>query len=348
MKLLIESLLRHELNYKLFEHNMSQIKSFPVNPSENIDRDKLYQQFELLYELEYKYNVVINSHLSIAKRYDNILVIIKNKLQELISNISDTLITVFREWLSNHNTSNPYEIAKGKLEGLGGGEEMLNSIMGEYAGFAYGNIRDWHKQKHKIFADFINQIDANPTEFPKTMYYLEDIADEDKNNMRYELESDGLEEFNGNYGHNFETEDEAEEFIDNYGVELSTFIDSPEDFVNFIGNDVDAYYELYVNIAYPLWHDNWASQGIETTIEDNREILSTLENITNENLSQQSATLNIALNAVHQTGDMIDHYENMFNIGKRDLDHFTNMDVSDWNQELRLLGFPIKQIPQIA
>ena len=61
------------------------------------------------------------------------------------------------------------------------------------------------------------------------------------------------------------------------------------------------------NLVFPLWYRHWASRGIEGTREANEDIYKTLLENQDADLDKQKWSFNIALFAVHQSGDMIGH-----------------------------------------
>lgn len=325
----------------LYEREIIKIKNFQVSNWDDLyDSDKLYEHFKLLYELEYKYNRALNSKFKgIEERQKNIIKIIENKAKELIKAITPTFEGVFLDWLDAHNTEDPEKFSGKRFEGMDGGE-ALEIIIYDYMRYMNTTINALNKEK--AFSQIIDTINKNPENFPITIEKFSYISDEKRDNMRYQLESEGLEEFNNNYATGFETEEAAEDYIDNFSYDISDIIYNIDTFYSYFGNDENVFIELYSKIVFPLWYDEWASQGIERTIEDNKEILNNLENIEHQPLKTQFKILNIAINATHQTGDMMDNYENKHSISKKQLDALSETDVSDWDKELKLIGFNIQ------
>lgn len=66
-----------------------------------------------------------------------------------------------------------------------------------------------------------------------------------------------------------------------------------------------------------------------------------LLNINNLPLEKKFAILNEAINLTHNVGYFMFHYNRLFKIDKSDLDKLSNLDVSEWNEELREIGVEI-------
>ena len=59
-------------------------------------------------------------------------------------------------------------------------------------------------------------------------------------------------------------------------------------------------------------------------------------------LKEKFVAINRALNAAHQTGQMLDYIETESpDMTKELLDELSNLDVDEWNKELRQMGFRV-------
>lgn len=319
-------LTEQEIDF-LFETETGKIKSFDVN---NLDYgDELLEGFELLYELEYKYNKILNSQFSgNEKRRENILNIIASKAEELIEVLGGTLQDVYWEWIEIHDYENPTKTGELRLEPHTPRDNMLETIISTYKRFTDGNYMGGIKYSDLAF--IANQINNNPDNFPITTDYLSE-DDTQQSQMYDTLHHDGLEEFNEIYDQEFNSEEDAEEFIENYGDELVYDLDILSSL------PVDCYYEIYGQIVLPAMLE--AHPSLEETIDDNKKILNKLKNIDSLPLSKQFMNINIALNGVHASGSMMEHYENRYAVSEEDLGGLSNRDVSDWDKELKILGF---------
>jgi len=334
-ELLIESLVSE--SDMMLETEIARIKAFEVNGG----RDMILPYFEMLYELEYKYNQILNNPFrGNETRKENIVNIIASKAKELISKLVPTLLSVFKQWVNNHNTDDMETFTNTRVQELidsaeemrdiDEGHSVMSQLVGEYK--RYGN-GDYNK--------LINIIERNPEQFPGVYESLSEITDEMSDNERADMEdelSNGLEYFNDNRSTSFETEDEAQDYIDGYTseIEIAAFFHDAESLDDAM-NGTAGYYEIFSVIIAPLWRRHWEGQVSEHVYE-NQEIVNDLEKIETLPLKKQFGEINKALNATHANGSMMDHYENEYGVTKDDLDALSNYDVDDWNKELRLIG----------
>ena len=68
--------------------------------------------------------------------------------------------------------------------------------------------------------------------------------------------------------------------------------------------------------------------------------------IGSKNIKEQFGIINMAINSVHQTGDMMEYYENLYGVAKTDFTQLSNMDrhvTNFWNKELREMGIDIAE-----
>jgi len=317
--------MKIKYNDFLLERSTSNIKSFDAKNLDIHDTKKLLEAYELLYELEYKYNTISSyPFFGNEDRKNNILSLIENKSKDLIKKLSETLIYTYNDWLEYHNISEPYELARKRLEDF---DDYFETIFSEYTRYTDGN-----------FQKFIYEIENNQEDYPETMDELSNHTNKDD---MYDILEDSLESFNDNFGTNFENKYDAEKYIEDYTIYISDIIYDKETFKNYVTSEA-AYIELYAEMIFPLWYAEWEYQGIDEIVSDNKEHLEKLKNISNNPLNTQFVIFSAALNGVHVTGDMIEHYDNDFNISKDDLDELSNKDVSDWNKELKEIGVNIK------
>lgn len=332
----IESLTKNDLDF-IYETEVGTIKSFPVS---DVDwgGENLGEYFELLYELEYKYNMGRKVPFEgNPKRGENILKIFGAKLEELIDVITPTFIRVFEEWIEAHNIDDPSEMYRARYDEFSA-EEIMNAIISEYGRYVHGKYGG-DTQNTKYYYEILNNIEQNIDDYPTLKEVLSDDEFQEmyRNDMRETLNNDGLEEFNERYDTEFDNEDVANDYIDEYveDIELAAFFPEPSMLTGLYDFNSVAE-EIYTNQILPAWENNWA---IENTLENNKEIFHELENIDNYPISERTAILNKAINATHQTGDMMDYYENEYQINKDMLDDLSNQDVSQWNKEMYMLGF---------
>jgi len=161
-----------------------------------------------------------------------------------------------------------------------------------------------------------------------------------------------LEEWNERYLHIYDddenfippkTVEEAGDFIDVIEAEVDAeealeYMDSLDQFENFLSNNDTAYIELYREIVFPLWFAHWEPRGIVETRNNVEKVAQNLRTISKKPLEKQFMTLNIAKNLSHQTGSMMDYYEEKFDVSAEDLLRLSNTDVTAWNKELKQIG----------
>jgi hypothetical protein len=335
-KLLLQEIYQIELcPITLLERSMAEINNF--DPEEMIADETLLELFKLIYEIEYKYSMMAAKGFSgNERRKDNILKILERVGEESISALGGTFIDVFGNWLEHHAILSPRTWASKRLEDLienGYGEEEI-----------YENIK-WEFENDKDYSNynsFEQAIQNNIDKMPALKNFLTTFYDE-KDNMYDDLESEGYEEFGERYGEEFESKEEAREFIDEYETDPSDVIGNfgAEEVFKHVRQDEDVFEELYVHIVFPAWYAHWSAEGIDETRANVEDVYKQLQNIDSLPFKQQNALINIATNTTHQTGSMMEYYSNRYDVDERDLRDLSNRDVEDWNEELREIGVQI-------
>lgn len=84
-----------------------------------------------------------------------------------------------------------------------------------------------------------------------------------------------------------------------------------------------------------------SSMGIDETRDKVERVYKQLVNIEKYPIEKQFMILNIAKNTNHQNGSMMEYYESKWEIGYDDLERLSDMDVSEWDDELREIGVNI-------
>jgi len=340
---------------KLFESSIAEIKRFPI---ETITFDNALDTFNLWYELEYKYSQLKNkSFKGLPQRKENILNIIKDTALNINDVLADSFIEVFGNWLEFHAILNPKLWAEKRYEEVEDEgfdfESIIKSLFSEYRSYQGG------ESFQDTFEDIIYDINNFPV-FKKLLtvgtidFYQSDLDNMDE------------EEFQEQYGYllkdlSIETKDEFEELLNsgelpenlilNY-VELLTtndieyFVESLKNLMNYVYNvtEEDIGIEFYEKLVFPVWYGKWKAEGIDETRQNVEDVYNDLQNINSFPLKKQFALINIATNTAHQSGSIMDYYEERFNVGKSDLDVLTNKDVSEWDKELREIGVIFEEI----
>lgn len=354
-KLLIEGLISYQydklINNKvnLYEHEMSYINSIIVKDWYQLDGDDVLEYLKYLYELEYKYSMVTNNKFhGNPKRGDNIIKILKSKLGQLIPQLSHVLINVFQKWLDLHSLDDPRSWAEKRydmyqeFEEGGSGYSVYKSILGEFKN-GIRNDSEFSQVHHEI----AKYVDSNPGDFPELTKCIEEHYSETneyrRNDMYTELEQ-GLEMFNDDYGTEFTTEDEANQYIDEYEGEFYMSDIEINQFEDLVGSCMRGGIEILANLCHSKWvgkisqivaSNGEAFDDVRDTIEKHKEAL---ENIEGMDLKKQSYIFNMALNSVHSSGDMLEHLSSDYNISYDDLEALSDSDTTEWDKELRLIG----------
>ena len=225
--------------------------------------------------------------------------------------------------------------------------EPVGGLVSEYSNYAYG--RGFNAQPgnyEKSLRDLISLAFQNLEKFPAFTNFLEQyILEGEKENRYDELSRMEIEEYNDQFGTEFETKEQAEEEIDNMKVDESfedyLYVEDVENFAALLSNYHDweeILVEFYQNAVFPVWFQHWESEGIEATRDRIEEIYEELQKIQNVPINDQFLTINLATNATHQTGDMMDQYEQQYRITKNELDSLSDHNAEDWDTELRRMG----------
>jgi len=319
--------------------------------------DSFENNLQAIYGFEYKYAMVNSKLNTTPQRKQNILNHLQEAFNEPTQNVIGVLLKTFGNWLESHALLDPDKWAAQrakmgeeldmKMDADGG---VMEDMLYEYGKYTYPDSRDVYKiPKEKQFSDFIKNVFKNIESMPMFKEFLVDILlPEQRNYLMEMLESEGLKEFNSSSWKKFKTKEEAENYIENLtlnSVDIDdlfyTFMPDKESFNNVLSNigyKEKILQELYKVLIFPLWRDHWVAQGIDVTRNNVQKIYDSLNSIDYGNMGNTSATINIALNAVHQNGSMIDYIEE--EVGEDGLrvvlDNLTNgLSKSIWDEELK-------------
>lgn len=308
-----------------------------------------------IYEFEYKYAMVnskLNAH---PQRKQNILNNLKAAFADSAKNVVGVLLKTFNNWLDNHALLDPDKWATQRTNEAkrledDGESNVLEGMLWEYERSINPNPKNHQiAPVEKRFDDFIQLAFANIENTPSFKSFLENIIlPEQRAYLMNNLESDGLKEFNASSWKKFRSKQQAEKYIENLTLEnvdldelFFLFMPDFETFKNTLYNSISKYdvlQEMYKVLVFPAWRDHWVSQGIETTRKNVEKVYISLNSIDYSNMGNTSATINSALNTVHQSGSMLDYVEE--ETGEDDLksvlDRLTNgFHNSDWDEELK-------------
>jgi hypothetical protein len=295
------------------------------------------------------------------KRLENIIKKTEETLWNVIEQVKIPLIETFDHWLKNHalldpqmwadqrtnerdetyNFSDPYEIG-----------QAFDNMLFEYKRYKHPNFDYRDNQSlgyNNIFFEFLRDVMSNINNLPvfKSLgiRYLEGY----KEMLIDDLSSEGFKSFGERMGQNFNSPEEAQNYINNLdidNIDIYDYIYDADIFKNSLANSgVDPFAlisELNQHIIFPLWYDYWKQQGIDETRENIENIFNRLNG--NTDLKNTIANINLALNASHQNGSMLDYLEEKSQSGdlKGLLDSLTEgKNVKKWNKQLREIGVKI-------
>ena len=348
-----KSTIKFPIIWSFDERDMERLARFQVLPKLT-NREDILNHFELEYELEYKYSMMKNSLFSgNPQRYENTLKLLEAKAREVIIPLAKTFMFVFAKWLSAHAITNPEQWAKARVENNyafeeGDWLELLKSISFEFSKYSPSpGVRDY-------ISLFYKALQKNIDSMPIIKDILERVSGEIKVDMAQNDLSDvesgdmDLEEWNQRYGVEATSVEDAYNFFDVIEAdadaldyfEYSDTVD--DDFNNIIDGNIPAYIELNKVLVFPVWFKYWKAQGIVETRARIEQAYKSLKTISKQPIDKQFMILSIVKNISHQTGDMMDYYENTFDVSKRALENLTKMDVTPFNKELLQMGVQLK------
>lgn len=337
---------------KLFERSISEIKWFDVEKEFDYSTNEeiILEHFEILYELEYKYSMLSNKSFNgLPQRKDSILEIIEEKFNEVSKPVIESFMVVFKEWLDNHAILSPKAWSSKRVqdleeEGLVGDFMGYASILSEYARYAtpgLGNREEdsfWHMLKDDILPEL--------KKYPTFEELFQLVVEGEKERRQMDLDEEGLEEFNDIYSYDkkFETIKDARKSINDLTLEdidieeylyefiLQEFISMATD----IGEE-DLMIEMNM-VVFKYWYAYWKKEGIDKARKNVEDLYKQLKGFKRLDVQKRFMIINLAINAVHQTGSMLDYYTDRFYISERDLKDLSNRDTKDWDKELNEIG----------
>jgi hypothetical protein len=254
---------------------------------------------------------------SFSPRHINIIENVEESLQKIISKIKPVLTTVFSTWLRGHALTDPEIWAERRVEEAAqyneSSREKISAALVEYKDYLhnrqqwlqYGQKVDWPSILRELFnsAGDLNSI-------PSLQEIKNRYQDDWRESLEVELEDSGLEDFNDQQGTDFETEEAAMEYVNNYEVDDYMFFDlySNEDSLigelEMFGNVDNFTKEIYQNFVFPQWYRYWRAKGIDETrknVEASYKMMLEASSI-KENIT----AINVAINTYHQSGSMMD------------------------------------------
>jgi hypothetical protein len=318
------------------------------------------EAIKFLYKLEYQRHILINKPFSgVPQRKENILKNIEQEIWNTIEIIKDPLIKTFGKWLESHALTNASVWAKQRNDKTSEwGESSYDSFQSLLS--EYERYKETEKTSYnQTFREIIENISENIEFYPSLDNFLDLLEDDNKNMLYEDLNSLGYREFGEQFNKKFKSEKQALDFIEKNNDTKGSFYNfainyDEENFIDILSQNVniDTFIEeIYSQQVFPLWFSYWQGQGIEETRENIQNIYNLL--ISNSpNIGDNLAIINSAINATHQTGNMIDYLEQYGNIELKTstdniiklLDNLSNENsyIPKWNKELREIGVNTK------
>jgi hypothetical protein len=291
--------------------------------------DELSSNLETIYEWEYKFHKINNSESTNEKRKNNVLIMIERELNPVLDNAIQDLSGVFQRWLNNHALLSPRTWAVNRLQELEGfnEEELLGSVLHEY--FRYVNTE--RKEFDREFIEINRELIAP---------YFKEILNEEINNYTDELEDAKYRENEEEVQEFTQRINDLNEQIENpNGIDVEeyiyTFYESIEGFLkNVMPGDLEQMLlNMYEVNVFPAWYGRWQEEDIDTIRANNEEIYNELQSA--DTINDKFKIINIALNAVHVTGQMTDYISEIdSNIDKKFLSYLSSLDVTEWDKDL--------------
>lgn len=329
---------------------------------ETYDGDRKFSSWlKQLYEMEYKYNMVLQHFNGMPQRKENILKNIRASLIEAAEKVVGALKRTIGNWLQKHALLSPktwalsraseYEESEGEI-GMTGFEGMIS----EYADYLNNNRYNPNFNANNYWYKMAREAQQKLNNFPSLKRMLELSMDDYRENEKAQAR-ENLQDFSERYNREFKDFDEAELFIDSLTVddadiESLIMVDDLDNFVSIarnVGLEKEILAEFYEYFVFPNWFNKWSAEGIEDTRENVENVYKELENISYEDTGNMMATISNALNVSHQTGEMLDYLEQDTQEDglKNTLDGLTSGNfIANANEELKEIGVITEQ-PQV-
>lgn len=298
------------------------------------DDAEMLSQVEALYELEYKYSQLKNKASQwegAPQRYDNTLKKMGEIILDISSDVADSLLEVFKDWLANHALLSADKWATQRSKGVedyGEPNYQIEAAKGEYERYNKGN---WGKGLAGV-------VSKNLDEMSDLKNWLEEFGQDEKNHkITNQQEEDGDDYDEDAFEAELEYLDDPEEVwhvLMEFG-ESEAFNMLPDYTIE------DLTYYIYRDLVFPHWLAHWKKEGIEDTRKRVENTAKDIQKVSSKSISDPGkavSMVNIALNEAHQTGDMMDYVSEKHDISMSDLDSLSNRDVKDWDKELKKMG----------
>jgi hypothetical protein len=308
-------------SFALMEKDLSKLKP---------KLDDLAHNIEAMYELEWKYyQIKNNAWTGRPERYENTLKLYEKALKLIVPATAKLLLPTFDKWLGQHALTSKKSWAEARVEA---DKDVYGDVKEAWGGLQ--SELDRYCKRDATWA----LVDVNLANAPRFKELIELLRSEDEEFWREDQFSQ--------YG---DDEDEWEEhpYPDNesYLESLAGSGDFGDQLAGYaIAEDWkwDILTELYAELVFEPWFEHWKAQGIVQTramVQKRRDDLNKLSRGV-KNVPKAVVRLNLALNAAHQTGSMLDYVEQEHpDVNTSFLNDLTNRAIPPkWKKELKAIG----------
>ena len=305
------------------------------------DTHFLEDMVKTIYEIEYKLHMIQTKPFEgLPQRKENIITKLEKELELVSKKLQQIFVNVFEGWLKEHAILSPRTWAKQRVKtALEIFDTDFKALIDDFV-FELQRYADMNVDLFKL----------SPT--------LERVAGrqllkEYKNILKEDLKDMGWKEFAEIY--RLESKEDVKNFFKNIKKEdaIEWFQDIGDDtYLDIIDKIIEekegllekVLIELYQNALFPVWFNKWEAEGITQTRQTIENIYQKLKNTNQNNTKELIGTINIAINASHQTGSMTDYFENIY-----DVEYFLGLledltqgqFIEEWNNELKNIGVKI-------
>lgn len=282
---------------------MNWLKLYKNSQIWKIPRNQTFlEKIETFYKLEVQMNLLKNMS-AISKRKDNIIRNIQNSLNIIIEDLRPVFLETISQWLRLHS-----------FDSHTFGEERVEDIVKSFDSDV-DPIYDFINYYNSFNAKKINNIYTlvpsilrNINNFPRIKNVLQEHLDERKQEIENDYENHGLEYIKHNYNQ-FEKVNNENDFykkLNTIGFEIVGYVfDDIENL--FQGHKIEIAKDLYSNFIFPAWLKRWESSGL-IEVKKNIEYIYQLL-LKASDLNQKIIAINMAINAAHSNGMMLDYVE---------------------------------------
>jgi hypothetical protein len=327
---------------------------FAATPIWNVKyyKDSISSLLYALYELTYKYQYIQNHNFQgHPKRLENILLQIENSAKTVIANFVDILQPVFENWLSGHALLTPrtwatkrvqkwYEINGDSTESLA---DMIESECDMERLRKKFNIST---ELHRLDEPVKNGQAPVLHKLFETIKY--EFIEADMENALYEKRQEqeeiDEEQIEAEIKQHYEEMPFSEYIRTWYRDDLAGFLEASSQMYDI----KEICIEFAQFLCFPIWYGFWKPQGIDQTRQRIENAYNMIKSVENQPIGQALATINIVINSVHQTGDMLDYIVDATQDSKGEIRHAMELlsnttKFEEWDLDLQEVGL---QLPQ--